>query len=246
MKCLQGAIYRIMFFHVPAGISFMLCSFVAMVASVMYLARKSFAADSVAVSVTEIALLFGAMNLATGMVWARIIWGVWWAWDARLTFMLISMLMYGGYMMLRQVIEEPVHRARISAVLSILTFPAVVITYKAIDWWRTQHPGPVLSIRTGGGRMDPAMESVLYLNLLAVLLFASRAGADPYPAGRNASRTRWAAQGGACDLDGRTKFHVHVLWFRGRLGGCDSLCAYLGGARTQIERGDEAPPTYDR
>jgi heme exporter protein C len=172
-EVLQGAIYRIMFFHVPAGISFMLCSFVAMVASVMYLARKSFAADSVAVSVTEIALLFGAMNLATGMVWARIIWGVWWAWDARLTFMLISMLMYGGYMMLRQVIEEPVHRARISAVLSILTFPAVVITYKAIDWWRTQHPGPVLSIRTGGGRMDPAMESVLYLNLLAVLLFGA-------------------------------------------------------------------------
>lgn len=172
-EIMQGAIYRIMFFHVPAGISFMLCSFVAMVASVVYLARKDFAADSMAVSVTEIALLFGAMNLATGMVWARIIWGVWWAWDARLTFMLISMLMYGGYMMLRQVIEEPVHRARISAALSILTFPAVVITYKAIDWWRTQHPGPVLSIRTGGGRMDPAMESVLYLNLLAVLLFAA-------------------------------------------------------------------------
>jgi heme exporter protein C len=172
-EMLQGAIYRIMFFHIPGGIGFMIAAFVSMVASVIYLARKSFAADSVAVSVTEIALLLGAINLATGMVWARIIWGVWWAWDARLTFMLISMLMYGGYMMLRQVIEEPVHRARISAVLSILTFPAVVITYKAIDWWRTQHPSPVLSIRTGGGRMDPAMESVLYLNLLAMLLFAA-------------------------------------------------------------------------
>jgi heme exporter protein C len=172
-EALQGAIYRIMFFHVPGGIGFMLAAFVSMIASITYLVRKSLTADSVAVSVTEIALLFGAMNLATGMVWARIIWGVWWAWDARLTFMLISMLMYGGYMMLRQVIEEPVHRARISSVLSILTFPAVVITYKAIDWWRTQHPGPVLSVRTGGGRMDPAMESVLYLNLLAVVLFAS-------------------------------------------------------------------------
>jgi len=36
----------------------------------------------------------------------------------------------------------------------------VIITYKAIDWWRTQHPGAVLSIRTGGGRMDPAIEDV--------------------------------------------------------------------------------------
>ena len=60
-----------------------------------------------------------------------------------------------------------------SAVLSILTFPAVVITYKAIDWWRNQHPGPVLTFRTGGGTMDPGMEQVLWLNFLAVLLFAT-------------------------------------------------------------------------
>lgn len=168
----QGAIYRIIFFHVPAAFTFMTASFVSMVASVVYLAKKNFAADSIAASVAEVGLVFGLVNLATGMVWARIIWGIWWAWDARLTFMLISCLMYAGYLMLRQTIDEPTQRARICAALSILTFPAVVITYKAIDWWRTQHPGPVLTIRTGGGTMDPAMEQVLWLNFLAVLLFA--------------------------------------------------------------------------
>ena len=56
------------------------------------------------------------------------IWGIWWAWDARLTFMLISWLMYGGYLMLREAVDEPTQRARLAAVLSILTFPAVVIT----------------------------------------------------------------------------------------------------------------------
>jgi len=122
--------------------------------------------------VTEVGLAFLAGNLITGSIWARIIWGVWWAWDARLTFMLISWLMYGGYLMLRQAIDEPTQRARLSAVLSILTFPGVVITWKAIEWWRTQHPGPVLSVRTGGGKMDPAMESVLLLNFLALLIFA--------------------------------------------------------------------------
>lgn len=172
-EALQGAIYRIIFFHVPAAWSFMIGSFVAMVASVTYLARRSFRADALAASATEVALVFGAINLASGMVWARIIWGIWWAWDARLTFMLISWLMYGGYLVLRRSVEEPTQRARISAVLSILTFPGVLITWKAIDWWRTQHPGPVLSIRTGGeGKMDPAMESVLYLNFLAILAFA--------------------------------------------------------------------------
>lgn len=167
----QGAIYRIIFFHVPAAFTFMIAAFASLVASSFFLAKKDFRYDSFAAAVTEVGLTFGAVNLITGMIWARVIWGIWWAWDARLTFMLISCLMYGGYLMLRQAIDEPTQRARFAAVLSILTFPGVVITWKAIDWWRTQHPGPVLSIRGAQG-MDPAMERVLYLNFLAVLLIA--------------------------------------------------------------------------
>jgi heme exporter protein C len=168
----QDAIYRIIFFHVPAAWTFMIGAFVAMVMSVMYLVRKNSSYDAIAASATEVALAFGVVNLLTGMIWARIIWGIWWAWDARLTFMLISCLMYGGYLMLRHAIDEPTHRGRSAAVLSILTFPAVVITWKAIDWWRTQHPGPVLSIRGADGKMDPAMQNTLYLNFFAVFLFA--------------------------------------------------------------------------
>lgn len=168
----QGAIYRIIFFHVPAAAAFMFGGFAAMVASILYLVRRDFVYDTFAASVTEVALVFGAINLATGMIWARVIWGVWWAWDARLTFMLISWLMYGGYLMLRQAIDEPTQRARFAAVLSILTFPGVVITYKAIDWWRTQHPAPVLTFRGAEGGMDPAMEATLYWNILAVVLIA--------------------------------------------------------------------------
>ncbi|MGH9629013.1 MAG: cytochrome c biogenesis protein CcsA, partial [Bryobacteraceae bacterium] len=139
----------------------------------LYLWKTDLRFDAAAASVTELAVVFGAVNLITGMIWARIIWGIWWAWDARLTWMLITVLMYAGYLVLRRAIDEPTQRARSSAVLSILTFPGVVITYKAIDWWRTQHPGPVLSARTGGGTMDPAMEAVLYLNWLALVLFAT-------------------------------------------------------------------------
>ena len=168
----QGAIYRIIFFHVPAAIAFAIGAFVALVASILFLVRKNFRMDDLAASAVEVGLVFGAVNLITGMIWGRIIWGIWWAWDARLTSMLVSWLMYAGYLMLRQAIDEPTQRARSSAVLAILTFPGVIITYKAIDWWRTQHPGPVLSFRTGGGSMDPAMEAVLYLNFLAVALVA--------------------------------------------------------------------------
>ena len=169
----QGAIYRIIFFHVPAAAAFMFAAFASLVASVLFLVRKDFRFDSFAAGVTEVGLVFGAINLLTGMIWARVIWGIWWAWDARLTFMLISWLMYGGYLMLRQAIDEPTQRGRFAAVLSILTFPGVIITWKAIDWWRTQHPGPVLTIRGAQGGMDPAMEQVLYLNVLAVLMVAT-------------------------------------------------------------------------
>ena len=102
---------------------FMLAAFVSMVGSVAFLVKKDFRYDTMSASVTEIGLVFGVVNLITGMIWARIIWGIWWAWDARLTFMLVSCLMYGGYLMLRRAIDEPTQRARNSAALSILTFP---------------------------------------------------------------------------------------------------------------------------
>jgi len=48
-----------------------------------------------------------------------------------------------------------------------------VLVWKSIEWFRTQHPGPVLSIRTGDGKIDPEMEHMIYLNLLAILLLAT-------------------------------------------------------------------------
>src|SRR3954469_1185929 len=70
----QGAIYRIIFFHVPAAFTFMLGAFAAMVGSVLFLVRRDFRYDSFAAGVTEVALAFGAVNLLTGMIWARVIW----------------------------------------------------------------------------------------------------------------------------------------------------------------------------
>ena len=74
--------------------------------------------------------------------------------------------------MLRQAIDEPTQRARLSSALCIFGCFDVVIVWKSIEWFRTQHPGPVLSIRTGGGNMDPNMERMLYINFCALLLVA--------------------------------------------------------------------------
>jgi heme exporter protein C len=169
----QGAIYRIIFFHLPSWFTSFTAYFLAGVASILYLVKKKDGYDTFAVSVTEIGTVFTAMGLITGMIWARIIWGIWWTWDPRLTWAFICWLIYAGYLMLRRAIEDPTARARNSAVLNIFSFTTVVITYKAIDWWRTQHPGAVLSFRTGGGKIDPAMEAMIFWNWFALMLFAA-------------------------------------------------------------------------
>ena len=169
----QGAIYRIMFFHVPCWFICFTAFFVAGVASALYLWKRKTVFDNVAVSAVEIGVVFTATGLITGMIWARIIWGIWWTWDPRLTWAFITLLVYLGYLMLRRAIDDPTERAKNSAVLCIFAFTSVLITYKAIDWWRTQHPGAVLSFRTGGGNIEPAWEMMLLWNFLAIGLIAA-------------------------------------------------------------------------
>src|SRR5580693_7227648 len=166
----QGMIYRIIFFHVPAAMTAMCCAGVTFVTSAVYLITKNLKYDAISVAVTEVGLAFLAANLVTGSIWGRIIWGIWWTWDARLTSALVCWLLYAGYLMLRHAIEEPTARARISAVFNIFAFVDVPIVIFSIKWWRTQHPQPVF---WGGGSIDPAMYLTAVLNLVAMVLLGA-------------------------------------------------------------------------
>ena len=163
----QGAVFKIIFFHVPMAITAMMCSFVALIGSVMFLITRNFKYDAVAVAVTEVGLAFLAANLVTGSIWGRVIWGIWWAWDARLTSALVCWLLYAGYLMLRRAIEEPTQRATFAAVFSIFAFMDVPIVIFSIKWWRTQHPAPVF---WGGGSIPADWAAVAGWNLLAMVL----------------------------------------------------------------------------
>jgi heme exporter protein C len=168
----QGAIFRIIYFHVPAAITSFAGFFLAMFCSVGYLIKKDLRFDSVAASITEVSFAFTTITLITGSIWGRIIWGIWWTWDYRLTSFFICWLLYVGYLMLRRAIDDPTTRARLCAVLSIFACVDVVIVWKSIEWFRTQHPGPVLSIRNGGG-MAPGMEAPIWWNFLALIMLAT-------------------------------------------------------------------------
>jgi heme exporter protein C len=169
---LQGPIWRILLFHAPAAMVGMIGYFVALTFSILYLSSKNFAYDSLAASVVEVSLVFSVVNIVTGSIWGRIIWGIWWTWDYRLTSALVCILIFFGYLVMRRAIDEPTQRARLSSALCIFGCVDVVIVWKSIEWFRNQHPGPVLDFRTGGGKMDPAMQNIFWLNFLAILLIA--------------------------------------------------------------------------
>jgi len=165
----QGAIFRIFYFHFPSAVTSFTGFFIAMFSGLAYLAKRDLRYDAAAAAINEVAFAFAIIALVTGSIWGRIIWGVWWTWDPRLTSYFICLLMYFGYFMMRRAVDEPHQRARLSAVLSILASIDIVIVWKSIEWFRTQHPGPVLEVRGGGG-MAPGMEAPLFWNVLALLM----------------------------------------------------------------------------
>jgi heme exporter protein C len=168
-EAFQGAIFRIIFFHVPAAFTCFLCFLAALIGGIAYLKSRNLRWDAFSVSVVEVGLAFGLVNLITGMIWARIIWGVWWTWDWRLTSMLVCWLLYAGYLVLRRAVEEPTERARLSSVLTILNFSVVPFVFFSIKWFRTQHPQPVLY---GDGKMESGYRAMLYGNWVPLLMVA--------------------------------------------------------------------------
>lgn len=143
---LQGAIYRIIFIHVPAAFTAYSFYGVAVFSSIAFLITKNFKWDSIAVSAVEVGTMFTLVNLATGSIWGRVEWGIWWAWDARMTSQLMCFLLYLGYLLLRPAVAEATQRATMSAILAIFAAADIPIVFMAIRLHnvRTQHPGPVL------------------------------------------------------------------------------------------------------
>lgn len=165
----QGAVYRIMFIHIPAAIDADVFLSIALVTSVLFLWKKDFVYDSISVAAVEIGALLLAVNLATGSVWGRNQWGVWWAWDLRMTSQLMCFLLYLGYLLIRPAIAEPTQRATISAFVSIFAFLDVPLVLMAIRLpnVRTQHPGPVLE--TGG--LAPVFVPPFVTGMFVLLFF---------------------------------------------------------------------------
>ena len=166
---IQGEVQRIMYLHVPSILTAYLAFTVTFVASILYLWKRAPQADAVAVSSAEVGVVFTGITLATGSIWGKSTWGVWWTWDARLTLTAILFTIYVGYLMLRTFAEEPQAAARYGAVVAILGFLDIPLNHLAVQWWRTLHQ-PSSLLRPGGPSVDLALLVPLLVNLVAFLL----------------------------------------------------------------------------
>ncbi len=161
----MGIIQRIFYFHAPSGLTGFVAFFIAFVASIAYLFRRTPKWDWLGVSAAEIGVAFFTVVLTTGPIWAKPVWGIWWTWDARLTSSFVLWVLYVSYLLLRTLVSDPERRALISAVFSIFAFLDVPFVYLSIWFFRTQHPQPVI----GGGGMDKQMWPPFLLCWFALL-----------------------------------------------------------------------------
>ncbi len=161
----MGHLQKIMYVHVPAAWMTFLAFFVVLVYSVLYLWRRRETDDLIAASAAEVGAVFNGLTLALGMIWGRPTWGVWWAWDARLTSTLVLFLIFIGYLALRGFVDDAAQRARWSAAVGIIGAINVPIVYMSVTWWRTLHQQP-----SSPSTLDPAYTLGLRLNAIALLL----------------------------------------------------------------------------
>src|SRR5947209_4375747 len=125
--------------------------------------------DVLALTSAEVGVVFCTIVLITGPIWARPVWGIWWApGDIRLTSTLVLWLIYVSYLVLRR-FSSSAQTQIIAAALAVFGALDVPLVYFSIWFFRTQHPQPVIG---GGGSMDPRMLHTLLISWLAFLCFA--------------------------------------------------------------------------
>jgi heme exporter protein C len=168
----MGLVQKIFYFHVPSWMVMFAAATVCGVASAVYLFGRKPAADRLAVSAAELAAVFGLIGLATGPLWGRKAWGVWWQWDARLTSALIMWLIFLAYLLLRR--YGGPGSDKLAAGVALFGMANVPFVYLSVNWWRTIHPKTTVVATLQPGMRGPFWWCAAAFLVLGALLLAAR------------------------------------------------------------------------
>jgi heme exporter protein C len=166
----QGAAQKIFYIHVPAAwVAFLAFGLVAL-ASAIYLWLRDQRLDQFAESSAEVGVVFTTVVLITGPLWAKPIWGTYWAWwDVRLVSTLFLWFIYVSYIVLRGAVESPDMRARYSAVLGILGALLIPFIHLSVYLFATMHPRPIVG-KPSAPSLPNEMLLTLFISLIAFTL----------------------------------------------------------------------------
>jgi heme exporter protein C len=168
----QSETIRIMYVHVPAAYMAMALYGAMAGASFVYFVWRHSLADAAAEVIAPIGAVFTVLALATGSLWGKPMWGTWWEWDARMTSVLVLLLVYLGYMALRAALEDRQQAARAGAILGMAGILNLIIVKFSVEWWSSLHQ-PAAVFRADGPSIHESQLLPLALMALAYTCFAA-------------------------------------------------------------------------
>jgi heme exporter protein C len=158
----MGLSQKIFYLHLPLA-WWGLCSFFCVFAAgVLYLKTRKAVWDTLALAAAEVGVLLTVLALASGMIWARTAWGVWWTWDARLLTTLVMCFVYAGYLLLRTMDLPPERRSLICAAVGIVAFLDVPLVFFSARLWSYIHPAAI--------SLAPEMKTAVIASMAAFAL----------------------------------------------------------------------------
>jgi heme exporter protein C len=169
----QGETVRIMYLHVPAAWLSTFIYGVMALAALGTLVWRHPMADAAQKAAAPLGAAFTFICLATGSLWGKPMWGTYWVWDARLTSVLVLLILYLGLIALWRTIEDAGRAARAAAILTLVGCVNLPIIKFSVDWWNTLHQSASV-FRLGGPTIAPQLLWPLGIMALAfTLLFVT-------------------------------------------------------------------------
>ena len=167
----QSDAVRIMYVHVPAAwISLGICSSITLLSICGFVFKnKNF--FLISKSLAPSGFVFNIIALVTGSIWGKPTWGTWWAWDARITSMLILALFYAMYLIVWRIYDKEEKVYKISTFITILGIINVPIIKYSVDWWNTLHQPASINILSKSS-IHSSMLFPLFIMTAAFALFS--------------------------------------------------------------------------
>ena len=168
---IQSHSVRIMYVHVPsAWISLGIFSLIALLSVGSFIFKnKNF--SLIAKSLAPPGFVFNVIALVTGSFWGKPTWGTWWAWDARITSMLILALFYSMYILAWRIYDKKEQVIKITSIIAIIGVINVPIIKFSVDWWSTLHQNSSVNILSETS-IHPSMLVPLLIMTAAFSLFS--------------------------------------------------------------------------